>query len=122
MRVPGPKTTFTLQKPTQTRTTGGGVTNTWADQVTFDASIGPISASETAAYRRETEISQQRVIIGYEEIGDTYASEVKAKNRLYAANSNNELSAETFDIISVQPFRYPGNKIATWELIIQKIE
>jgi len=122
MKVPGPKTTFILQKPTETRTSTGGVTNSWVDQVTFQASLGPISATENAAFNRETEVSVQRVIIGYEEIGDTYAAEVKAKNRLYAANSDNQLSAETFDIVSVQPFRFPGNKIATWELTVRKVE
>ena len=122
MKVPGPKTTFILQKPTETRTSTGGVTNAWVDQITFSASLGPVSASESLAFNRETDISMQRVIIGYEEIGDTYAAEVKAKNRLYAANADNQLSAETFDIVSVEPFRFPGNKIATWELMVRKVE
>jgi len=122
MKVPGPKTTFILQKPTETRTLTGGVTNAWGNLVTFDASLGPVSFMESASFNRETEVSMQRVIIGYEEIGDTYAAEVKAKNRLYAANADNQLSAETFDIVSVQPFRFPGNSIATWELMVRKVE
>lgn len=122
MKVPGPKTTFILQAPTQTRTTTGGVTNAWADQVTFQGSLGPVTAAEVNAFNRETDISTHRSIIGYEEIGDTYATVLIAKNKLTVANADNQLAAETFDIIAVEPFRYPGNTIATFEVMLRKVE
>jgi head-tail adaptor len=122
MKVPGPKTTFILQAPTQTRTGAGGVTNTWADQVTFQGSLEPLTTAEVNAFNRETEVFTHLSIIGYEEIGDTYASALKAKNRLYAANADNALGAETFDIIGVEPQRFPNNKIATFEVMLRKVE
>jgi len=122
VKVPGPKTTFILQAPTQTRTTTGGVTNAWADQVTFQGSLGPVTAAEVNAFNRETDISTHRSIIGYEEIGDTYATVLIAKNKLTVANADNQLAAETFDIIAVEPFRYPGNTIATFEVMLRKVE
>ena len=122
MKVPGPKTTFILQAPTETRTTTGGVTNAWVDQVTFQGSIGPLTAAEINAFERETDVSTHRSIIGYEQIGDTYATALIAKNRLYAANSGNALAAETFMITGVQPFRFPNNKIATFEVMLRKVE
>jgi len=122
MKVPGPKTTFVLQAPTETRTTGGGVTNAWTDQVTFQGSIGPLSAAEINAFEREADVSTHRSIIGYEEIGDSFATVLIAKNRITAANSENALAAETFMITGVQPFRYPNNKIATFEVMLRKVE
>jgi len=122
MKVPGPKTTFILQAPVETRTTTGGTTNAWADQVTFQGSLGPVSAAEINAFERETDVSTHRCIVGYEEIGDTYAAVLIAKNRLYAANAGNALAAETFMITGVEPFRIPNNKIATFEVMLRKVE
>lgn len=122
MIVPGPKVPLTLQEATETRTSGGGVTNAWADLLTFNGSLGPLTAREISAFDKETVISTHRVIVGYEEIGDTYATDVKEKNRIYVANTGNQLAAETFDITGVQPFRMYGNKIATYELMLRKVE
>jgi head-tail adaptor len=113
---------MTLQEATETRTGSGGVTNAWADVTTFNGSLGPVSASEAALFNRETVISTHRVIVGYEEIGDSYATDLKAKNRVYIANTNNQLAAETFDITAVEPFRMYGNKISTFELMLRKVE
>ncbi len=121
MIVPGPKTTFILQAPTETRTSGGGVANAWAAVVTFQASLEPVSTSEVSAFGRDAEIFTHLSIIGYEEIGDTYATDLKAKNRLYVANADNALDAETFDIIGVEPQRYPGNEIATFEVMLRRV-
>lgn len=120
MKVPGPKTTFILQEPTETRTATGGTTNSWGTVTTFNGSLGPVTAFEASRFERETVVSTHRVIVGYEEIADAYVADLKAKNRLYAANSGNELAAETFDIVSVQPFRFPNNKIATFEIMLRK--
>jgi head-tail adaptor len=123
MKVPGPKVPLTLQEPTESRTSTGGVSNEpWADLLTFSGSLGPLTAREIAAFDKETVISTHRVIVGYEEIGDTYATDVKEKNRIYVANTGNQLAAETFDITGVQPFRMYGNKIATFELMLRKVE
>ena len=122
MKVPGPKTLFILQAPTETRLSTGGVTNTWSDVTTFWGSIGPVSAAEVTAFAREADVSMQRCIVGYEQIGAANVTSLIAKNRLYAPNTDNELPAETFDIVSVEPFRYPRNKIATFELMLRKVE
>lgn len=121
MRLPGPKTTFILQAAAETRTDTGGVTNTYVDQVTFRGSLEPISTEEVAAFARETEIYTHLSMIGYEEIGDTYAPVLIPKNRLYAANADNALPAETFDIIGVEAERYPGNKINHFEVTLRKV-
>jgi head-tail adaptor len=123
MKVPGPKTLFALQEPGDgTRTDTGGTANTWATVTTFNGSLGPVTAFEASRFERETVVSTHRVIVGYEEIGDAYVADLKAKNRLYVANAGNELAAETFDITGVEPFRFPGNKIATFELTLRKVE
>ena len=123
MIVPGPKVTMVLQEPTESRTSGGGVSNEpWVDVVTFSGSLGPLTAFEISQFSRETVISTHRSIVGYEQIGDTYAADLKAKNRIYIANTNNPLPAETFDITGVQSFRMYGNKIATFELMLRKVE
>lgn len=122
MKVPGPKTTFSLQAPTQTRTSTGGVTNAWVEQTTFKGSLEPVSADEISAFGRETEIYTHLSIIGYEEIGDTYATTLIPKNRVVADNSENSLANETFDIVGVEPQRFPGNKIATFEIMLRKVE
>lgn len=122
MNVPGPKVTFTLQEPTETRTTTGGVSASWSDVTTFRGSLGPISASERASYEREAVVSTHRIIVGYEEVGDDYATDLKEKNRLYVANTGNQLAAETFDITGVQPFRLWGNSIATFEVMLRKVQ
>jgi head-tail adaptor len=122
MIVPGPKVPMTLQQPTETRTGAGGVTNAWSDLVTFSGSLGPLTAAEINAFSREAVISTHRVIVGYEEIGDDYAADLKAKNRIYVANTNNALAAEIFDITGVQPFRLWSNKIETFELMLRKVE
>lgn len=123
MKVPGPKTTFILQAPTESRTTGGGVSNEpWTDLLTFRGSLEPISATEVNAFNRETEVFTHLSIIGYEEIGDTYATALIARNRLYAANTGNALAAETFDIVGVEPQRFPGDKIATFEVMLRKVD
>ncbi len=122
MKVPGPKVLMTLQEPTETRTAGGGVTNAWATVTTFSGSLGPLTARELEAYNRETVVSTHRAIIGYEEIGDSYATDLIEKNRIYVANTNNALAAETFDITGVQPFRLWSNKMATFQLMLRKVE
>jgi len=123
MIVPGPKTTFSLQAPTQTRTATGGVTNaSWVEQTTFDGSLEPLSTAEVSAFERETEIYTHLSIIGYEEIGDSYVAYLIPKNRVVADNSDNELDDETFDIIGVEAERFPGNKIATFEIMLRKVE
>ncbi len=122
MIVPGPKTTTVLQKLTETAsTTSDSGSGSYADLVTFDGSLESVSADERIRFSRETEESIHGMIIGYEEIGDTFALEMKAKNRMYMANADNALAAETFDIVSVEPQRYPGNKIATFEVILRKV-
>lgn len=121
MIVPGPKTTFSLQAPTESRTTTGGVTNLWVEQTTFRGSLEPISVDEVNAFERETEIFTHLSIIGYEEIGDTYATTLIAKNRVMSDNSDNQLDDETFDIVAVEPQRYPGNQIATFEIRLRKV-
>ena len=123
MKVPGPKVTMILQEPTESRTAGGGVSNEpWTAVKTFSASLGPLTAVELEAFNRETVVSTHRAIIGYEEIGDSYATDLNEKNRIYVANTNNALAAETFDITGVQPFRLWSNKIATIEMMLRKVE
>ena len=118
MKVPGPKVPMVLQEPTESRTAGGGVSNDpWTTVKTFNGSLGPLTAREL-----ETVISTHRAIIGYEEIGDSYATDLKEKNRIYVANTNNALAAELFDITGVQPLRLWSNKIATFELMLRKVD
>jgi head-tail adaptor len=104
--------------------TGTGQTDSWADVVTFSASLGPISASEKALFGTEAAISTHRSIVGYEEIGDDYITslQVDENYRIYVANTENELAAETFNIVAVEPFRVFGNKIATVEITLRKVE
>jgi hypothetical protein len=84
--------------------------------------LGPVDANEVAKWGREADVSTHLTIIGYEEIGNSYATTLIAKNRLYAANAENQLAAETFEILAVQPFRWPGNTIATFEVLLRKVE
>lgn len=120
--VPGPKTTFSLQAPTQTRTATGGVTNAWVEQTTFRGSLEPISVDEVSAFGREAEIFTHLSIIGYEEIGDSFVGDLIAKNRVVSDNSDNQLDNETFDIVAVEAQRYPGNTIATFEIRLRKVD
>lgn len=123
MIVPGPKVTMILQEPTESRTSGGGVSNDpWTNTKTFSGSLGPLTAFEISQFSRETVISTHRSIIGYEEIGDSYATDLTEKNRIYVANTNNPLEPEIFDITGMQPFRLWSNKIATFELMLRKVE
>ena len=122
MIVPGPKTTMVLQEPTETRTNTGGVTNSWGTVVAFEASLEPLDTAEINAFERETAIYTHLSIIGYEEIGDDYATDLKPKNRIYVANADNALAAETFDIIGVEPQRFPENEIATFEVMLRRVE
>jgi len=122
MEVPGPKTMMILQEPTETAsTTSDSGTTSWANLLTFEASLEPISTSEVLSFGREAEMFTHLSIIGYEEIGDTYAPEMVAKNRIYVANADNALAAETFDIIGVEAQRFPGNEVATFEVMLRKV-
>ncbi len=122
MKVPGPKTTFSLQAPTQTRTTTGGVTNAWVELTTFRGSLEPISVDEVNAFERETEVFTHLSIIGFEEIGAAFVSDLKAKNRVVSDNSDNDRDNETFDIVAVEDERHPGNTIATFEIRLRKVD
>jgi head-tail adaptor len=122
MIIPGPKTPFTLQAPTPTRTTTGGVTNAWAAVTTFNASLEPISADQIDAFAKETEISTHLSIIGSEEIGN-FASSLIPKNRVVADNSGNQFDDETFDITGVKKGRWPANnRIALYQITLRKVE
>lgn len=121
MIVPGPKTPFSLQAPTQTRT-GANIANTWTTVTTFNASLEPISADEINAFNKETEISTHLSIIGSEEIG-SFASSLITKNRVVADNSANQFDDETFDITGVKKGRWPANnKIALYQITLRKVE
>jgi len=121
MIVPGPKTLFSLQAPTQTRTTTGGVDQTFAEVTTFNGSLEPLTTAEINAFQRETEVYTHLSIIGYEEIGDSFATSLIPGNIVVVANADNQLASETFDIIGVEPQRYPGNQIATFEIMLRKV-
>jgi len=121
MIVPGPKTPFALQAPTQTRTTTSGVANTWAEITTLNASLEPINEDEVNAFERETEVSTHMSIIGSEEIG-SFVSSLIPKNRLVVDNSGNQLDDETFDITSVKAGRWPANnQIALYQVKLRKV-
>jgi len=121
MKVPGPKTLFSLEAPTQTRTTTGGAAYTWAEQTTFNGSLEPLTTAEINAFERETEVYTHLSIVGYEEIGDSFATTLIPKNRVVVANADNQLVSETFNIVGFEPQRYPGNQIATFEIMLRKV-
>lgn len=122
MIIPGPKTPFTLQAPTESRLTTGGGEDSWADVTTFNASLEPISADETNTFNKETEISTHLSIIGSEEIG-SFVSSLIPKNRVVADNSGNQLDDETFDIIGVKPGRWgTGTQIALYQVELRKVK
>ena len=110
-----------LQEPTETRTSTGGVTNSWGTVVSFEASLESLSSAEINAFQREAEVYTHLSIVGYEEIGDTYATDLKPKNRIYVANADNALEAETFDIVGVEPERFPENDIALFNITLRKV-
>lgn len=121
MSLPGPKTPFTLQAPTQTRTTTSGVKNSWATVTTFNAWLTPINTAEVNAFDKETEIYTHLAMIGYEEIGDSYVTSLIPKNRIVADNSGNQLADETFDIIGVEAERLWNNQIHHFEVMLRKV-
>lgn len=121
MIVPGPKVTFSLQEPTETRTGTGGASETWATVTTFRGSLRTLKTSEAKEFDRETVRSTHKSIIGYEEIGDSFATDLKEENQLVLANTENALSSETFAITGVEPKRLWGNKIATFEVLLEKV-
>jgi head-tail adaptor len=123
MIIPGPKIPITLQEPTESRTAGGGVSNDpWTEVKTFNGYLRPLTVAELSTFNRETVISTHKVLVGYEEIGDSYVTDLNEKNRIYVVNTNNPLAAETFDITGVQPRRMYRNKIETFELMLRKVE
>lgn len=121
MKVPGPKTLFSLQAPTQTRTATSGADYTFAEVTTFNGSLEPLTTAEINAFQREIEVYTHLSIIGYEEIGDSFATSLIPKNIVVVANADNQLASETFNIIGFEPQRYPGNKIATFEIMLRKV-
>ena len=120
MIVPGSKTPFTLQAPTQVRTKSN-IANTWAAVTTFNASLEPISADEVNAFNKETEVSTHMSIIGSEEMG-SFAASLIPKNRLVADNSLNQFDDETFDITGVKKGRWPTGVIALYQVTLRKVE
>lgn len=118
MKVPGPKVEYTLQSPPTGRTSGGGVTGSWTDVTTFKGSLGPMTVNRRVAFGTIAEESTHLAIAGSEEVG-AFSTSMKAPNRLSIDNSENDLDAEIFQIDGVLPYRYPGNKIATWELALR---
>lgn len=121
MIVPGPKVEYTLQELPESRTGTGGDTGTWSDVTTFRGSLGPVSTQEANRFEREAVTSTHLAIIGSEEVGDAFVTSLIEENRLVIANTENPLASETFDITGVQPFRYPGNQIATYEVMLRKV-
>lgn len=122
MIIPGPKATCILQEATESRTSTGGVTNAYSDIHSFKASLAPLSANEINAFARETVISSHRMMVGYEQIGNAQAANLKEKNRIHVPNAENQLLSETFDITGVDPYRFPGNIVATFEVMLRKVE
>ena len=118
MKVPGPKVTYTLQSPPTGRTSGGGVSGSWTDVTTFKGSLGPMTVNKRVAFGTIAEFSTHLAIVGSEEVG-SFATSMTAANRLTITNAENDLAAETFQIDGALPYRYPGNKIATWELALR---
>lgn len=121
MKVPGPKTLFSLEAPTQTRTTTGGVTNAWAELTTFNAHITGVAADEVNTFGREAEVFTHLCTVGSEEVGSDFHDDMKAKNRLVATNAGNNLAAQTFDIVGVFADQYPGVTIAKFEVMLREV-
>ncbi len=121
MKVPGPKVTYTLQSPPTGRTSGGGVSGSWTDVTTFNGSLGPMTVRKSEAFGTIAEFSTHLAIVGSEEVG-AFATSLTAANRLTITNSENDLDAEIFQIDGVLPYRYPGNKIATYELALRVVQ
>lgn len=122
MILPGPKIAISLQSSTEGRTATGGGTDAWVTLLTFQGFLEPLSGSEGVRFGKETAISTHRIIVGYSAIGDSYAAAVKPKNRIYVAHLESALDAETFDIVSVMPYRSRGTTIGTFEIILRKVE
>lgn len=118
MRPPGPKVTYTLESPPTGRTSGGGVSGSWVTVTTFRGSLGPMNVEKREAFGTIAESSTHLAIVGSEEVG-SFSTSMIAPNRLTITNSENDLAAETFQIDGVVPYRWPGNKIATWELALR---
>lgn len=121
-KIPGDLITCVLQEPTETRDSGGGVPRTWGDVKSFSGGIEPLSARERAVYSKETTESTHRLFVSYDEIGDSAAPDVKEKNRIYLANTELAIDAETFNITGVNPFRNWDDTIGHWEIMLQKVE
>lgn len=121
-KIPGDLITCVLQKPTETRDSSGGVPRTWADEKSFEGGIEALSARERAAFSKETTESTHRLFVSFDEIGSSAAPEVKEKNRIYLANAELPIAAETFDITGVNIFRNWDNTIGHWEIYLKKVE
>lgn len=122
-KIPGPLTSCILQESTDdARTSDGGVPVTWGAVVTFDGGIEVLSASERLAFAKQTVTSTHWLFVSYDEIGDDYAADLKEENRIYIANTENALAAETYEITGVSPWRDWKNTIGHWEILLRKIE
>lgn len=121
MKVRGPKTSFSLQEPTQTRTATSGVDYTFAEVTTFDGHLTKIVGNEVNAFGRETEVYTHRCTVGSEEVGSNFHDDLKAKNILVAANAGNNLASQTFNIVGVFADRHPGDTIAKFEVTLREV-
>jgi head-tail adaptor len=118
----GPKTTCTLRKPIESRTSTGGSTNDWHPVTTFRGGLRQLSAAEIAAFGRETDVSTHKLLIGRHAVAESNYRELKNKNMIYCENRENPLAPETYDITGVIPYKRGRNKIAGWELTLRKVE
>ncbi len=120
--IPGDLISCILQKPTETRDSGGGVPRTWAAEKTFNGGIEQLTARERALFNKETTESTHKLYVSFDQIGSDSAPEMKEKNRIYLPNTSLPIAAETFDITGVNVFRNWNDTIGHWELDLKKVE